>query len=73
MLDSVSLAATVQFQFFTGSSQKPELDLLCSKLQKYLFDAFVYPLILPAPHQVYVVGHDNEPIQPNPFIIHHKF
>jgi len=46
--------------------------LLCRIFKKKLFRAFFYPSILPAPHKMNVVGHDNEAVKPNPFVMHHK-
>jgi hypothetical protein len=47
--------------------------LLGSKFQKHLLHTFFCPGILFAPKQVNVVWHDDEPVQPNLFVLGQKF
>lgn len=72
VIDAVLLAAAVLLKFFRCGCHQPELDLLRCELEENLFGAFVHPIILPAPHQVDVVGHDDEPVQPYPFVVYHE-
>ena len=56
VIDAVLLAAAVLLKFLRCGCHQSELDLLCCELEENLFGTFVHPIILPAPHQVDVIG-----------------
>ena len=72
MIDMVALSASVLFQFLGRKGHQPELNLLRCKLKENLLGALVHPFILPAPHKVYMVWHDDKAVEPYPFVVDHK-
>ena len=64
----IGLRALIVLNLFWRVIKDVKTNLLCCEFEEHLLDVPLQPLVLLSPHQVNVVGHDDEAVEPNTVI-----